>query len=160
MDAYNDLSMDDFIDNLYVLLEEYVEPVVNNIKNASYYYNLGVSTADLGDKNKAKVYFERSIELDPDYEYSYVPLILIILNDEIKIDEEMSSLSLSKADTLRYDILIRQKEDLYKDCIALLEKSNEINPNKTKIDLLIHMYGTLGDNVGYNKAKKMLANIK
>mgnify|MGYP006139886395 CR=1 FL=1 len=160
MDAYNDLSMDDFIDNLYVLLEEYVEPVVNNIKNASYYYNLGVSTADLGDKNKAKVYFERSIELDPDYEYSYVPLILIILNDEIKIDEEMSSLSLSKADTLRYDILIRQKEDLYKDCIALLEKSNEINPNKTKIDLLMYMYGTLGDNVGYNKAKKMLANIK
>tara|TARA_B100001093_G_scaffold379001_1_gene364308 strand:+ start:1218 stop:3137 length:1920 start_codon:yes stop_codon:yes gene_type:complete len=160
IDTYKDLSMDDFIDNLHVLLEEYKEPVVNNIKNATYYYNLGVSAADLGEKNKARVYFERSIELDPDYENSYGPLILIILNDESKIIEEMNSLSLSEADTSRYDILIKQREDLYKDCIPLLEKSNEINPNKLKIDLLIHMYGTLGDNVGYNKAKKMLANIK
>ena len=62
----------------------------------------------------------------------------------------------SKADNLRYDVLKRQRDDLYKDCVPLFEKSIKINKNQFKIKLLMDVYGTLGDTVGYNKMKKML----
>ena len=143
-------------ENFYVLLEEYKEPVLNNIKNATYYYNLGVSTADSGDPIKARVYLERAIELDPEFEDPYNYLFILILTGEKKIIEEMNSLSVSKADNLRYDVLKRQRDDLYKDCVPLLEKSIKINKNQFKIKLLMDVYGTLGDTVGYNKMKKML----
>tara|TARA_B100000900_G_C20578474_1_gene716368 strand:- start:225 stop:2249 length:2025 start_codon:yes stop_codon:yes gene_type:complete len=156
IDAYKNLSMDDFIENFYVLLEEYKEPISNNIKNATYYYNLGVSTADSGDPIKARVYLERAIELDPEFEDPYNYLIILLLTGEKKIIEEMNSLSVSKADNLRYDVLKRQRDDLYKDCVPLLEKSIKINKNQLKIKLLMDVYGTLGDTVGYNKMKKML----
>jgi hypothetical protein len=83
-------------------------------------------------------------------------LVSLILDGEAKIVEEMNSLGNSRADNARYDILKTSREEIYKECVPILEKLIEVSQNEEAINTLMNIYGTLGDNEGFMKMKALL----
>ena len=90
------------------------EAIEKEPNNPVLYYNLGVVSGELGEKEAAVSYYEKSIELDPSNENSYLNLVALILDGEQEIVNEMNNLGTSRADNLRYDELKKVREDLYK----------------------------------------------
>ena len=78
--------------------------------NAILYFNLGVVNNDLGDSKSARSFYEKAIEIDPEYESAYFNLTSLILSGEADIVEEMNSLGTSRADNARYDALKKERE--------------------------------------------------
>ena len=149
--------------NLYIQLEEndrfeelMKEAIAQDPNNGSLYFNLGVVNAQRGNALEARQYYEKSIELNPNSESSYLNLVSLILDGEAKIVEEMNSLGNSRADNARYDILKTSREWIYKECVPILEKLIEVSQNEEAINTLINIYGTLGDNEGFMKMKALL----
>ncbi|MDG2371232.1 MAG: tetratricopeptide repeat protein [Flavobacteriaceae bacterium] len=127
--------------------------------NTILYFNLGVVNNDLGDSKSAKKYYQKAIEIDPTYEAAYFNLTSLILSGESAIVDEMNTLGTSRADNARYDVLKISREALYLECVPLLKKLIDINKNREAISTLMNIYGTIGDNEGYMKMKKMLEEI-
>ena len=150
--------------NLYIQLNEndrfealMKEAIDQDPNNATLYFNLGVVNAQRGMKDEAIEYYEKAIQIDPKYESGYLNLVSLILEGESVIVEEMNSLGNSKADNARYDILKTDRENLYRECVPILEKLIEINnQNEEAIKTLMNIYGTLGDNDGFSKMKDLI----
>jgi len=101
-------------------------------------------------------YYEKSIELDPTFESGYLNLVSLILEGEGAIVEEMNGLGNTRADNARYDELKAQREDLFKECVPILEKLVALNQNLEATKTLMNIYGTLGDNDGFMRMKNLL----
>jgi tetratricopeptide (TPR) repeat protein len=150
--------------NLYIQLNEndrfealMKEAIDQDPNNATLYFNLGVVNAQRGMKDEAIEYYEKAIQIDPKYESGYLNLVSLILEGESLIVEEMNSLGNSKSDNARYDILKNDRENLYRECVPILEKLIEINnQNEEAIKTLMNIYGTLGDNEGFLKMKDLV----
>ena len=149
--------------NLYIQLKEndrfealMNEAIEQDPNNATLYFNLGVIGAQRGDKEKASGYYRKAIELDPSFESGYLNLVTLILEGENAIVEEMNNLGTSRADNARYDELKLKRENLYKECVPILEKLIEVSKNKEAIKTLMNIYGTLGNNEGFMKMKKLV----
>ena len=97
--------------------------------NPILYYNLGVVGGELGEKDVALSYYEKSIELDPTNENSYLNLVALILEGEQDIVDQMNSLGTSRSDNLKYDELKEVRENLYKECVPILQDLISINNN-------------------------------
>ena len=85
--------------NLYIELNESArfeelmkEAIAQDPNNSSLYFNLGVVSAQNGNVSDARSYYEKSIELNPEFESGYLNLVALILEGESKIVEEMNSL--------------------------------------------------------------------
>jgi len=149
--------------NLYIQLKEndrfealMKEAIAQDPNNATLYFNLGVVNAQRGDREDAKKYYEKTIELDPDFESGYLNLVSLILEGESAIVEEMNGLGTSRADNARYDQLKLDRENLYKECVPILEKLVELNNNQEAVNTLMNIYGTLGNNEGFMKMKGLI----
>ncbi len=132
------------------------EAIEKDPNNAILYYNLGVVSADLGEKDDAISYYEKSIELDPNNENSYLNLVALILDGEQDIVSQMNSLGTSRADNIKYDELKELRENLYNQCVPILKNLISINNNTEAIRTLMNIYGTIGDNTGYMEMKNLL----
>ena len=149
--------------NLYIQLgdKEKFKTLINEAiaydpENASLYYNLAVVTADLGDKTAARAYYERAIEIDPSSENSYLNLVALILEGETVIVDKMNSLSNSLKDNAKYDAYKLEREEVYKECVPILQKLIDLNENEDAVKTLMNIYGTLGDTDKYKKMKALL----
>ena len=132
------------------------EAIEKEPNNPVLYYNLGVVSGELGEKDVAVSYYEKSIELDPTNENSYLNLVALILDGEQDIVDEMNSLGTSRADNLKYDELKELRENLYNECVPILQDLISINNNVEAIRTLMNIYGTIGDNSGYMEMKNLL----
>ncbi len=140
------------------LMLEAIEIAPNDAK---LYFNLGIINDTQGNKEDARKYYEKALELDDQKEGHYLNLVSLILSEEKSLIEEMNGLSTSRADTKRYDVLKQKREDLYKECVPLLEKLVKINPNsESAINTLKNIYGTIGDTEGFKKMKEMLKALE
>ena len=149
--------------NLYIQLKEndrfealMKEAIEQDPNNATLYFNLGVVNAQRGNKEEASKYYRKTIELDPSFESGYLNLVSLILEGEVAIVEEMNGLGTSRADNARYDELKNSRENLYKECVPILEKLVEISKNQEAVKTLMNIYGTLGNNEGFMKMKGMI----
>ena len=149
--------------NIYIELDEKEkfgqlmnEAIAMDPNNGNLYYNLGVVTRDLGDLSLAREYYERAIELDPKLENAYLNLVALILEGETAIVEEMNNLGTSRSENARYDVLKKEREDLYRECIPILVNIINIDKNKEAIRTLMNIYGTLGDTSGFKSMKALL----
>jgi len=131
------------------------EAIEKDPSNPILYYNLGVVSADLGEKDASIEYYKKSIELDPNNEDSYLNMVAVILEGETSIVDEMNSLGTSRSDNIRYDELKKQREDLYLQCVPILNDLVELNQNIEAVRTLMNIYGTLGNNEGYMKMKNL-----
>ena len=149
--------------NLYIQLKEndrfealMKEAIEQDPNNATLYFNLGVVNAQRGNKEDAAKYYRKTIELDPEFESGYLNLVTLILQGENAIVEKMNSLGTSRADNARYDELKLEREQLYSECVPILEKLVGFNKNQDAVKTLMNIYGTLGDNEGFMKMKGMI----
>ena len=132
------------------------EAIEKEQNNPVLYYNLGVVSGELGEKDVAISYYEKSIDLDPTNENSYLNLVALILDGEQDIVDEMNSLGTSRADNQKYDELKELRENLYKECVPILQDLISINNNVEAIRTLMNIYGTIGDNTGFMEMKNLL----
>ena len=149
--------------NLYIELNESArfeelmkEAIAQDPNNSSLYFNLGVVSAQNGNVSDARSYYEKSIELNPEFESGYLNLVALILEGESKIVEEMNSLGNSRADNARYEILKISREEIYEECVPILERLIAVSKDEEAIKTLMNIYGTLGDNEGFKKMKALL----
>lgn len=98
------------------------EVVAQNPNDAVLYYNLGVSSAELGEHDRAIDYYKKAIELDPEMSNARINIAYVILNKEQPIVEEMNKLGMSKADQKKYDELAQERQNIYKEALPHLEK--------------------------------------
>ncbi len=132
------------------------EAIEKEPNNPVLYYNLGVVSGELGEKDVAISYYEKSIDLDPTNENSYLNLVALILDGEQDIVDEMNRLGTSRADNQKYDELKELRENLYKECVPILQDLISINNNVEAIRTLMNIYGTIGDNTGFMEMKNLL----
>ena len=129
--------------------------------NGILYYNLGVIYAEQGELDLSKEKYLKAIELIPDYVDAYLNLVSIILEDEVAIVEEMNSLGNSKKDNLRYDELKNDRENLYRECVPLLEELLKVSPeNIDALNTLKNIYGVLGENEAFMQVKAKMEEIQ
>jgi tetratricopeptide (TPR) repeat protein len=134
-----------------VLMEEIVAADPNN---PEVYYNLGVGSNKMGDKDKALEYYKKALELDPNYAEALINTASLILEDEGAIIEEMNSLGTSTADYNRYDELKEVKNELYRNAIPYLEKAIELRPDNIElVRTLMNIYSQLGEDSKYKIMK-------
>ena len=129
--------------------------------NGILYYNLGVIYAEQGELALAKEKYSQAIKFIPDYVDAYLNLVSVILEDEVSIVDEMNSLGTSKKDNLRYDELKVKREDLYRECVPLLEELLNVSPtNIDALNTLKNIYGVLGNNEAFMKIKAKIEELQ
>ncbi|MBK5192263.1 MAG: tetratricopeptide repeat protein [Flavobacteriaceae bacterium] len=125
------------------LMEAIVEKDPNN---PTIYYNLGVTSYEIGNIEAAIKYYNKALELNPKLTEARLNIAAAILSGEAAIVEQMNSLGLSKADTQKYDELAEQRKGLYRKALPYLEKVMENNPeNVEAIRTTMNIYYQLGE---------------
>lgn len=109
---------------------EIMEKIVEqNPDDAVLYYNLGVSTAELGEKDRAVDYYKKAIELDPEMSNARINIAYIILSKEAPLVEQMNKLGMSKADQKKYEELSKERQEIFKEALPHLQKVVQIDPS-------------------------------
>jgi tetratricopeptide (TPR) repeat protein len=154
--------------NLYIQLGDKMkfaelmkEAISKDPNNHILYFNLGVITAEQGNRTDARSYYERAIELDPSYDASYLNLAALILNGDIELVDQMNSLGTSRADNVKYEKLQKQRESLFLEAVPVLQKLIDIDPTNTEaLTTLKNIFGTVGDVDNFNKVKEKLEALQ
>ena len=114
--------------------------------NAELQYNLGVISAESEHPEEAKKYYLKTIELDPDFINAYINLSSLVLSREKPIIDEMNGLGTSKADDKRYDELLKERQNIYKEAVPYLSKALDIDSkNINAAKTLMNIYSILGE---------------
>lgn len=150
--------------NLYIQLGDKLmfadlmkEAIEKDPNNHILYFNLGVITAEQGDRAKARAYYETAIELDSTYAASYLNLAALILDGEPELVEKMNSLGNSRADNIKYEQLQKQREGLFLEAVPVLEILTEIDPSNVEaLTTLKNIFGTIGDSANFKKIKEKI----
>ena len=122
------------------LVSEVLEKDPNN---PDLLFNLGVVSSKT-DAASAETYYKKAIELKPDYVNAYLNLSILKLEGETKIVDEINKLGTSEKDNKRYEVLKKQREDIFKSALPYLEKANELDPkNEDVAATLLNVYGAL-----------------
>jgi tetratricopeptide (TPR) repeat protein len=125
------------------LMEAIVEKDPNN---PTIYYNLGVTSYEIGNIEAAIKYYNKALELNPKLTEARLNIAAAILSGESAIVEQMNGLGLSKADAKKYDELAEQRKGLYRKALPYLEKVMEDNPeNVEAIRTAMNIYYQLGE---------------
>ena len=122
---------------------------------------MGVISSESGDNKLAETYYRKAIELDSEYADAYLNLVAAILQQEEPLVEEMNNLGTSKADNLKYDKLLEQRQSLYKSAIPFLSKRLELKPKD--IDTartLMNIYSVIGDTAKFKELKAIVDSLK
>jgi len=146
----NDTSLMVTEANLYLKLNDLAtykrligEVLAKNPTDPDLYYNMGV-VASKTSPAEAENYYKKAIELKPDYINAYLNLSILKLEGEKKLIEEMNKLGTSEKDNKRYEVLKKQREDIFKSALPYLEKAYELSPqNEDVATTLLNVYGAL-----------------
>lgn len=138
------------------LMKEAIEKDPNN---HILYFNLGVITAEQGDRAKARAYYETAIELDSTYAASYLNLAALILDGEQELVEKMNLLvnSNKRSDVINYDKMKMERKGLYLEAAPVLENLTKIDSSNVEaLKTLRNIFYTLDDIVKYRIYKEKL----
>ena len=137
------------------------EIVKTDPNNPELYYNLGVGAAKLGENEKAINYYNKALELKPDYGYAHINIAAIMLQEEGKIVEEMNSLGNSAADNRKYDELKEKRKKLYQDVVPHLETAvKQYDTNVELVRTLMNIYSQLGEDAKFKEMKAKLETLE
>ncbi|MEL1241903.1 tetratricopeptide repeat protein [Flavobacterium flavipallidum] len=137
--------------NLYLQTKDFdkykqiiTEVLAKNPNDAGLVYNLAVIASNNNNNAEAEKYYNKAIELKPDYLNAYINLAVLKLQNEKPIIEEMNKLGTSDKDNKRYEVLKKKREDLFRSTLPYLKKAYELDPeNADIIKTLSGVYGAL-----------------
>ncbi len=122
------------------------------------YYNLGVTTADLGDSEGAIEYYEKALELDPEMNEARMNIVVAILAKERELIDQMNELGMSADDQKKYEELEKERMDIYEEVTPYLEEVIEHDPtNVEAIRTAMNIYSATGKE---EKAAEMKAKLE
>ena len=125
--------------------------------NPDLHYNIGVINMEQGNVEEARNAYKKAIELNPGYVNAQLNLSTTYVNEGNALIDEMNALGNSRADVAKYEELKKQKEDLFKEGVSVLEDALKTNPdNQAVLTQLKNIYGALGDNENFMRVKKLL----
>jgi len=123
-------------------------------------FNLATAYYQLKKYDDAKKYYEKTIELDPNYVDAYKGLAYIVLVPEEKLTEELNKDEVLMNDAL-YNKYNKQRLDLYRQTLPYLEKALVIAPNdETVLVMLKKIYNDLGMKDKRDTIRAKLAELK
>lgn len=135
--------------------------VASDPENPEIYFNLGVGSAEIGNKEKAIGYYNKALELKPDYEGALINIAVLMLSGESVLVEQMNGLGNSSADNKKYDALKQERNDLYSETKPYLERALKLSPNNSEvIRTLMNIYSQLSDDANYKAMKAKLDAIE
>ncbi|MBP8792966.1 MAG: tetratricopeptide repeat protein [Lutibacter sp.] len=113
-----------------------------NPTEPTLYYNVGVMNMGQKKSDEAIKYFNKAIELKPNYSEAYNNIGAAILDKAAPIVEEMNK---NLTDFKKYDALQIKQKAVYKEAIPYFEKAYEINKNEiSTVQNLLGLYENLG----------------
>ncbi|SNR30717.1 tetratricopeptide repeat protein [Lutibacter flavus] len=138
--------------------EKLEEAISLNPTEPTLYYNVGVMNMDQGNIDEAIKYFEKAIELKPDYSDAYNNIGAAIIEKAAPIIEEMNK---SLSDFAKYDKLQAQQFEIYKEALPSYEKAYEYNPKSLNvIQTLMGLYENLEMTDKLNEIKVVYNELK
>lgn len=137
------------------------EVIKTDPNNPELYYNLGVGAAQLGEKEKARSYYMKALEIKPDYSFAQINMAALILEGESVIVEEMNGLGNSRADNARYDELKEKRQNMYREAMPYLEKASASTPDNAEIiRTLMNIYSQVGEDAKFKATKAKLEALE
>ena len=138
---------DKFVDAMKRLYEKDPKP--------AYAYNIGFGYYKMGKQEDALKWFNKAIELDPNYKEAYMGASLAALSKERElVDQINQNLNHPK----KYDELMAQLNEVYRKALPYLEKYHELDPSDINtVRTLKKIYTSLDMS---DKAKEMRALLK
>ncbi len=136
--------------NLYLQQKDFInykrlvnEALAKNPNNADLVFNLGVLAAST-DRAEAEKHYKRAIEINPKYTNAYLNLAILKLEPEKGIIDEMNKLGTTEKDNKRYEVLKKQREEIFRSSLPYLEKAFELDQKNTDVyNTLYNVYGAL-----------------
>lgn len=137
--------------DLYLKAKDYAtyEKLVNealqkNPNDTNLIYNLGVISGQSGKPADAEKYYKKVIEIDPKYTNAYLNLAILKLDPEKSLIDQMNKLGTSAADNKKYEVLKKQRLDVFTSAIPYLEKAVELDSqNYEAARTLLNVYNAL-----------------
>lgn len=107
-------------------------------------FNLGVISSNAKNAADAEKYYNRAIEINPKYLNAYINMAALKLDKEGVIIAEMNKLGTSDKDMQRYDVLKKQRQDLFRTAIPYLTEALELDPKNEDVSkTLLGVYSAL-----------------
>ena len=123
-------------------------------------FNLATAYYQMKKYDDAKKYYEKTLELDPNYVDAYKGLAYIILAPEEKITNEMNKDEVLMNDAL-YNKYNKQRLDLYREVLPVLEKGLSVAPgDETILVMLKKIYRDLEMKDKFNDVRNKLDKIQ
>ena len=128
--------------------------------NVDLIFNLGVINADKGEFEKALGFYNKAIEMNPEYTKAYLNAAALILDKEGPMVEQMNFL-MEKGKWNSYDKLKLERDDLYRSAIPFLEKVIALdNKSYSAAKTLRNIYSQLDNEELYEKYKFIVENLE
>ncbi|WP_372745023.1 tetratricopeptide repeat protein [Lutibacter sp.] len=129
-----------------------------NPTEPTLYYNVGVMNMEQKKTDEAIKYFEKAIELKPDYGDAYNNIGAAIIEKAGPIIEEMNK---SLNDFAKYDKLQKQQFAIYEKSVPYYEKAFELNKSSISVvQTLMGLYENLGMDEKLEAIKTVYAELK
>ena len=129
-----------------------------NPDNADLIFNLGVISYNNKELVEAEKFYTRVIEINPKYGNAYLNLAILKLDAEKGLIDKMNKLGTSQADMKKYDVLKKQRDDVFKSAIPYLIKVVELDESNDEASkTLLNVYNALEMTA---EAKALKAKIK
>ncbi|NPA42489.1 MAG: tetratricopeptide repeat protein [Chlorobi bacterium] len=123
-----------------------------------YAYNAAIGYLNLKDYEKARKYFNKTIQIDPNYKNAYFGLALVELAGEEELIKELDA---NLYNDRKYRELKAKQHEMYRRAIPYLEKYYQLDPNdKEAVRMLKLMYLELEMMDKANEMKKKLKELK
>lgn len=133
----------DAYDKYNAVLEQLIKETPND---PNLYYNSAVTSAQNNDLDRAKKYYKKALEMDPNYINAKINLSILLLEQDKVINNEMNELGASISDDTRYKELKLKRNNLYDEVIPYLESIVKSQPqNKDFAKKLKHIYSFKGE---------------
>ncbi|MCM2301708.1 MAG: tetratricopeptide repeat protein, partial [Flavobacteriaceae bacterium] len=138
--------------------EKLEEAVKINPTDPSLFYNIGVLTLEQKKPEEAIKYFEKAIELKPDYADAYNNIGAAVLERNIAIVDEMNK---NLSNFKKYDQLRVKQLQIYKEALPHYEKAHELNKsNVSTMQTLMGIYENLEMGDKYKALKELYEKTK
>ena len=108
--------------------------------NPTLFFNLGVVNFNEKNIDEAKKYYQKAIELKPDYGDAYMNMAVAVLSEEQAIIDDMNE---NLSNFKKYDALEIKQKELYKEALPFLEKADGIKRDLESVRGLLNIYETL-----------------
>jgi len=111
--------------------------LAKNPNNALLNYNLGIISSNENKDEEAKKYFNKTIQLDSNFENAYLGLANLTLKQDSEITNEMNNTGVSAAGQQKFKALKQKKIAVYNEALDYLNKAKTINAQNESINSLV-----------------------